>query len=256
MMFAEIAANPAALPLWGVFVFAALMYPLGLLLPGCPCCGGGNCTTCGSTSAAYEGQATGYGRMCCTGTIPGSVTVRVTRLSAASIVSVHRGSPDGSGVYTKTTTTIFCSDIGGDYVLSQRPFNASLPYRDCGWGFGATNAAGNPLSLGLAPDREMNADTFTWPQWQYYWSIVSSLSRRRVFQRCSGFPDVESCNPPTSTVNDARDIVMPTDAGKVGPYSVQQCSPAGTLLSSSMNALFDDFFSFTPSGCTYKFEVV
>ena len=49
---------------------------------------------------------------------------------------------------------------------------------------------------------------------------------------------------------------MPTRADIVGPYSVQKCSPVDTVLSSSMSALFDDFFYLTPSGCTYKFEVV
>jgi hypothetical protein len=38
-MLAEILANPVAWPLWAVLAFAATMYPLGLLMPGCVCCG-------------------------------------------------------------------------------------------------------------------------------------------------------------------------------------------------------------------------
>lgn len=254
-MLAEILANPVAWPLWSVFLFAATMYPLGFMLPGCACCGGGNCTTCGSSSANYEGQATGYGRMCCTGSIPSSVTMRVTRLSDATIVTVVRGSPNGSGNYIKTTTTITCSDVGGDYVLPLQSFNPALPYNDCRWRFGATNSAGNTLILELAPDRSMNVDTLTWPQWKYYWSILSSLSRVQHFQTCSGYPDIESCNIGT-TSSDAKDIVMPAGADIVGPYSEQKCSPSGVVLASSMEALFDNFFSLNSSGCAYKFEIV
>ena len=43
-MLAEILANPVSWPLWAVLAFAATMYPLGLLMPGCVCCASG-CTT-------------------------------------------------------------------------------------------------------------------------------------------------------------------------------------------------------------------
>jgi hypothetical protein len=255
-MLAEILANPAAWPLWGVFLFAATMFPLGFMLPGCVCCAGaGNCTTCGSSSASYEAQATGYGRMCCTGSIPSSVTMRVIRLSAATITTVVRGSTDASGNYSKTTTIITCADIGGDYVLALQTFDPVLLYKDCSWRFAASNAAGNDLVLSLAPDRSYNADTLNWPQWKYYWSIISSLSRWRRFQTCSGHPDIESCNIGT-TASDARIIVMPAGVEKIGPYSEQKCNPSEVVLASSMTALFDDFFFLTSSGCTYSFEMM
>ena len=44
-MLAEILSNPVAWPLWAVLVFAATMYPLGFMMPGCACCGS-TCIKC------------------------------------------------------------------------------------------------------------------------------------------------------------------------------------------------------------------
>ena len=223
-MLAEIAANPTSLPLWAVFLFAAAMYPLGLLLPGCPCCGTSGCTQCGYFSYGYADPQNQYGRMCCTGTIATSVTLRVTNTGPASGFVAWRGPPNSSGVYTRISRTFPCSSMAGDYVFSLSR-SANSVTASCQWS--ASGGSVFPTSGAAFPDWILNAS---------YTFGAQSITTKT--QQCSGYPGIESCNIGTSSSASGSALLAASPYVADGyPYGIssssqtsQRCNPAGFVL--------------------------
>ena len=260
-MLAEIAANPTSLPLWAVFLFAAAMYPLGLLLPGCPCCGTSGCTQCGTFAAGYASGQNEYGRMCCTGTVASSVTVRLTNVGTATSTYVVRGTTTPS--YSRTTSTFSCSAIAGDYVLSLQRINAGS-YANCSWAGSDFSSCAAYREASVAPlpyDPNNTATTVSFPT--YYLSLstfIRTMNGSVRLQTCSGYPGVESCNIGT-TVSSSVWNVWQTDRPFV-ILSDQRCNPAGTLLASAQAFSTDtqcgSGTTYGPydTGCRYQVELV
>ena len=272
-MLSAIASDPTALPLWVVFLFAVAMYPLGLLLPGCPCCGGGNCSTCGSTSSPYESQSTGWGRMCCSGTAASTVTLRVTTTSAASETSIERGSPNFFGQYQKITRTFTCSSLDGDYVLNlSRSYSA--PTWSCAWLFSSYGgSAGKTISFTITPNSGVGGvppyTNPSWPDWYLFWVTKAWVPMSRKVQTCSGYPGPESCNIGTTSSWVAFfDGDMTTTLSQpanfiFGPFSSQACTPAARVFGTSIP--FDQGFLDYPDPnvergslgpCRWKVEIL
>ena len=264
-MLAEIASNPVAWPLWGVFLFAATMFPLGFMLPGCACCGGG-CTTCGIVATGYAAGQDQWGRMCCDGTVASSVTLRITSVGASSGSSVSR---DGGSSYTKVTKTYSCTQMDGDYVLSL--LRSGSVDHSCAWrtGYIADVSAGLtvfPLIYGGFASPVID---HAFPNWQLFsrTQFLNGFTRSVLTQTCSGYPDVESCNIGSTSsettdgyVGDAPLFYTGPDGGGLvttGPvFTSQKCDPAGTVLSSTAK-IYTDLVSgsLTDTGCTVKVEL-
>ena len=239
-MFSAIASDPTVLPLWAVFLFAASMYPLGLLLPGCPCCSSG-CTQCGVFSTGYASGQNTYGRMCCTGTIAPSVTLRITNVGAASSTYVTRGA---GSPYTRTTYTYNCDAYVADYVIPlTRP--ATSTSAQCWWQqeTGSLYAFISPVFF----------DFSAFPQWSLTEQLdLYGVSVTKKVQTCSGYPGPESCNIGTTTTESHTiDLVNTTS----GPFFEQRCNLAGLLVSSSYPST-DTSVSGADTGCRMKVEFV
>jgi hypothetical protein len=259
-MLAEIAANPAAWPLWGVLVFAALMYPLGLLLPGCVCCGAGNCTTCGTFSAGYVSGQSEYGAMCCRGTVAPSVTLRITNVGSAtsSLVTRGAGSP-----YTKTTAAFSCSSLSGDYVIPLLRINYGT-YAQCTWAYANYSACSTFADHAIEPSStDPNGGTATVSFPSYYFAVTSfrrTLSGSLRTQTCSGYPGIESCN--IGFTDSSTDWFVSLNRRPYVIPSIEKCDPAGTTLSSSEQVVVygkcgypSAIYGFD-TGCTVSVELV
>jgi hypothetical protein len=270
-MLAEILANPVAWPLWAVFLFAATMYPLGFMMPGCVCCAGGNCTTCGLTSAPYESQPSGWGRMCCTGTAAPSITLRLTRVSGATETTVTRDFPSAAN-YNKYTRTYSCSQLDGDYVLGLSNINSSGTIQ-CRWNL--TSGSGSLYkSFSVAPSSGFgNFPPYTnpaFPDWYMFWALVASVQLTTLTQRCSGFPGVESCSVGTTSItfttfNGDFGWALANPAFFInGPRSAQSCDPSGILFNNAVILDDPNYNPQFPSGggrgsfgtCAWKVEIV
>lgn len=247
-MLSAIASDPTALPLWVVFLFAVAMYPLGILLPGCPCCGSA-CTQCGVLATGYKDPQNANGRMCCTGTLAPSVTLRVTNVGPATGITVSR---TGGTPYTKTTKTYDCTGYLGDYVLpSTRVLSPTAGY-SCGWYVGDGTIGWRfyifPAEAGAFPDYRLRL------QANFGYRLVTSR-----IQSCSGYPDIESCNVGFTTTANQEMYVDETAIGSPGAayvsggtLSVQKCSPAGLLAFASLPV----FVTGIDTQCRVKLEVV
>lgn len=223
-MLAEILANPVAWPLWAVLAFAATMYPLGLLMPGCVCCGSG-CTECGFLPYGDAPPQNHFGRMCCNGTISASVTVRVTSVGPSLGTQVVRGFGFGSQ-YFKTTTTYPCTAKDGDYVLALIRTDFSNPGVQyfCRWETGLTI---EPFTNGAWPNWRLRMSSSGWGQ---TWTVTT------LTQQCTGHPGIESCNTGTTTTANVNCLLRTTANGTsfdTAGFSIQKCNPAGVLISSS-----------------------
>jgi hypothetical protein len=233
MMFAEIAANPAALPLWGVFVFAALMYPLGLLLPGCPCCGSG-CTQCGTFATGYAEGQDAAGRMCCTGTLSSSVTVRYTNVGPSTSSHVERSST--TSPYIKTTSTFSCDSMNADYVLNLSRINLG-PSASCEWAIeaGETCNTGDYRLISLRPrlsDRYPPYTTESFPGYRLELLSRTTLSGQFRTQTCSGHPGVETCN--VGSTGSVQMFFVDPDPIPSVVVTEQKCNPSGLVVASSV----------------------
>lgn len=271
-MLAAIASDPTALPLWVAFLFAVAMYPLGLLLPGCPCCVGG-CTQCGLYATGYAAGQDGYGRMCCTGTFAASVTVRVTNVGSASSSVVTRTAGTS---YIKRTYTFNCNSVVGDYVLPSMR-SATATSATCFWGVNEDIYSPPPLyrllpanNTGFAPD------TGDFPNWKYWLRMFFTDSNRPSVrtQTCSGYPGVESCNIGTTASWYASLALWRSGTSDSGPdgigpiaygdttYSAERCNPSGVTFSSSLKILASvsdptgTSFGIMDTGCDVKVEFV
>lgn len=273
-MLAEIASNPAAWPLWGVLVFAALMYPLGLLLPGCACCASG-CTQCGYLYYGYQTGQYSDGRLCCTGTIASSVTLRLTNIGPATSSKVTRSS---GASYTKQTSSFACSSVAGDYVLplvrQVYGSTSTTPSATCKWTMDVTETCTAGGSANVQPyiyytDQQTPGGELSFPFYflfltQFVWKMAGTY---RV-QNCSGYPDIESCNVgQTWTSASWRTMV---DVGP--PYtpmlpkiilSEQRCNPAGIVFDNTIKPLAVEacdvgfgFFGPVATGCEFSVELV
>lgn len=259
-MLAEIASNPAAWPLWGVLVFAALMYPLGLLLPGCVCCGPSGCTQCGTFSIGYAAGQSENGAMCCTGTIAPSITIRLTNTGSATSSLVTRSASSGS--YTKTTASFSCSALSGDYVIPLNRINFGT-YALCPWAqenFSSCDAYSDVQVNPSSYDPTNSSVTVSFPS--YYLAIFNfnrTFSGSFRVQTCSGFPGVESCNVGTTTSSSywIYDIGRPFVV-----LSEQRCNPAGTVFGTSIPVFAyaicasSTIYPSRDTGCTVSVELV
>jgi len=172
--------DPVALPVWAVFLFALSLYPLGFLMPGCPCCGGGACTECGVLAWGYVAEQDGNGRMCCaSGTVAASVTLRITNVGPATAEMVFLGS---GASYQKDTRRFPCSDVAGDYVFPLLK-RGSAQNVLCTW------EQFFPLYWVLAP-----AINGAFPNWKLTANVQPQLPSTRRLQTCSMSGGVESCN--------------------------------------------------------------
>jgi len=274
MMFAEIAANPAALPLWGVFVFAALMYPLGLLLPGCPCCEGGSCTQCGFLYYGYQTGQYSDGRLCCTGAIASSVTLRLTNIGPNTSSKVTRGS---GASYTKTTASFACSSMAGDYVLPlvrQVYGGSSTQEATCRWTMIVTETCTAGGSANVQPyvyynSQQTPGDELSFPQyWLFLTQFVWKMAGTYRVQTCSGHPGVESCNVGQTWTSASWKTMV--DVGPSFPtmlpkilLSEQRCNPAGIVFDNNIKPwavqacdVGFGFFGPVETGCEFKVELV
>ena len=247
-MLAEILANPVAWPLCAVLAFAATMYPLGLLMPGCVCCGAGNCTQCGNIGNPYDASQNDFGRMCCNaGTKRSSITVRITNTGPASSTTYERF---GSGAsYSRATVTFNCTSVNGDYVF----------YGDCsyGVGYGANGYASRPYSDGVFPG---------WRMWLY---MGLNAPYSYSFATCTGYPGTESCGPPGRTINSgAPAYYWPDSVAALGTtwYGIksprmeeQMCDLRGLIFGASVELHADVVISAVANydtGCRHKLEIV
>ena len=250
-MLAEIASNPAAWPLWGVLVFAALMYPLGLLLPGCVCCGAGDCTQCGNIGYPYDSRQTDFGRMCCNeGTKRNSITVRITNTGPASSVKYTRPAST-SGSYSRYTITFNCGSVDGDYVLYG---NGNCSY---GVGYGASGYVSRPYSDG------------DFPGWRMWFYIGLNATYSYALATCTGYPGIESCGLPSRTFNtgapsyywpDSVDAIGTTWYGIKSERQLNQiCDLRGFVFGNSVELHADVAISYTANydtGCRHRLEIV
>jgi hypothetical protein len=259
-MLAEILANPVAWPLWAVLVFAASMYPLGFMLPGCVCCGPSGCTQCGTFAVGYAAGQSEWGAMCCDGTIATSVTLRITNVGPATSSDVVRGT---GATYTKTTTAFSCSSLSGDYVLPLQRINSGS-YAMCSWKYINYSSCAAFADNSVAPfpyNPNGGPDTASFPN--YYLSADSFgrvLSGSRRTQTCSGYPGIESCDIGSTDMStdwfvylENRPYVIP---------SVQKCNPAGTVFSASTRVVVTGKCGYPSAiygfdtGCTVSVELV
>lgn len=248
-MLAEILANPVAWPLWAALVFAATMYPLGLLMPGCVCCGGGNCTQCGLLYLPYGAGQNDFGRMCCNaGTKMPSVTVRITNVGPTTSTTYVRGTPSGVS-YSRRTMVFNCSTLAGDYVFHG---NGNCAY---GVGYGATGYVSRPFSDG------------DFPGWKMWLFKSDSVYFTYVLQTCSGYPDVESCSAPASFSDvgqlhywpDSVDAIGSTWYGiKTNVIDGQMCDLRGLVFGESVELRADTTIGGVnyDTGCRHKLEIV
>jgi hypothetical protein len=247
-MLSAIASDPTVIPLWITLLFAASLYPLGLLLPGCQCCQSG-CAECGVLATGYADPQNAFGRMCCTGSRPAEVTVRITNSGPASSSVIERGT---GGTYTKTTRTFQCSDIEGDYVIAAYRIAAISGQFACGWTGGDSNTQSlfdlYPESVGAFPGWRMR--------------ITANLGYQPVVRRvqtCSGFPPgPESCTVGTTTTVYEELHMDETGAGantgKVigSTQSSQQCNPAGLINKTGLTVWQVN----VDTGCRMNLEIV
>jgi hypothetical protein len=276
-MLAEILANPVAWPLWAVLVFAASMYPLGFMLPGCVCCqSGGNCTTCGTPSLPYEEQFSPHGRMCCTGTAAPSMTLRITTTSAATITTVTRDSPSAAN-YNKYTRTYSCSQLDGDYVLAlsrtTNPSDSTFTMR-CLWQLqSGSGSLYKSFSVSPSSGFVAGAPPYTnppYPQWYMFWTLVSSIQATFLTQRCAGPPATENCNAGTTSITYATffgdfsySLAYPAFFIN-GPRSTQSCTPPSMVFNNAVLLNDPNYDPVFPSGggrgsfgtCAYRVEIV
>ncbi|CAB4184441.1 hypothetical protein UFOVP1124_9 [uncultured Caudovirales phage] len=250
-MLQAIIADPLALPLWLVFAFAASMFPLGLLLPGCACCGSLACTQCGIFPTGDAAGQDQYGRMCCNaGTIPSSVTYRVTNVGPASSVVVTRGT---GSPYAKTTKTYPCSSLAGDYVVPiwRTPSAVVSDAMVCWWGDSAALYVETYYGYLSPYSFAIPALSGAWPGWKLRcrvaWNSISWTSR---VQSCSGYPGAEGCTV-GSTSTAANTLAVDVD---LGPFTAQRCSPAG--LSLGTLPVVEADYPFLVTGCVVSVEFV
>jgi hypothetical protein len=258
-MLAEILANPSAWPLWGVFLFAATMFPLGFLLPGCVCCGTSGCTQCGTFAVGYAAGQSEWGAMCCDGTVAASVTLRIANVGPATSSDVVRGS---GATYTKTTAAFSCSSLSGDYVVPLQRINSGS-YAMCSWNYVNASSCAAWADNAIGPfyyDPNGGPGTTSFPS--YYLSVYSFsriLSGFFTTQTCSGHPGVESCGV-GFTDSSTEWFVYLEDRPYVIP-SVQKCNPAGTVFSTSTRVvvtgkcLSSSSYNFF-TGCLVSVELV
>lgn len=250
--------DPVALPLWAVLLFAAAMFPLGLLLPGCPCCGGGNCGACGLSYLPYDQQPGGGGRMCCNGTLAAEVTVRVTLTSDPTITLVTRGT---GASYTRWTRVYNCSTAAGDYVVPKNT-NTFLPEK-CFWRYLVTNGYYGDVKWEITPE-EGGGLYPAWPVWRLTAIWILNITGSERQQTCSGFPGPETCDIGVLSTNNWRDDSF--GAGKHGAnaellarsanQSQQACNPAPMLLEDELRPYAFGWGLGGGVGCTYRVELV
>jgi hypothetical protein len=266
-MLAEILANPVAWPLWAVFVFAATMYPLGFMLPGCVCCGAGNCTQCGVLESPYQSNQPAYGRMCCTGSIASTVTLRVTSVGPPPPVVVFRGT---GASYSRVSATFNCSAMDGDYVLPLvRSVFANQGF--CEWSVDTYPTCATQLRATLIPlsyDPTLGT-AVAFPSWflsleRFERTIPGSFR----FQTCSGHPGIESCN--TGTTLTAQNWLAlysgPNAPGGLPRPQIrleeQRCNPAGITLATNHRFVVNQHcasgftFGTNDTGCEFRMELV
>ena len=267
-MLAEIASNPVAWPLWGVFLFAATMFPLGFMLPGCACCGGGNCTTCGILDQPQGNQQNAHGRMCCTGTIAPSVTLRVTSVGPSPPVVVSRGT---GTTYSRTSATFNCSAINGDYVIPLVKQTTGLG-ETCDWAVDAYPSCLSQLAISLTPrgtdlDDSSQSSIVPYPGWYLTMTIFKkTIPGSFRFQSCSGFPEVESCNVGTTLSSEGWLInSVAFSGGGLVPkvfLSEEKCSLAGVVIAASqkfsVSQRCEDGITYgsLDTGCEFRMEFV
>jgi len=268
-MLAEILANPVAWPLWAVLVFAASMYPLGFMLPGCVCCGSSGCTTCGIVATGYATGQNQYGRMCCDGTLASSITLRITSVGTSTGSSISRSIPEG-GFYTKKTKTWSCSTLNGDYVLNANRYVDNG--HSCSWltGYIADVSAGLSVFPLIYGGQATPVIDLAFPNWQLFsrTQFRNGFTRSVRTQTCSGYPGPESCNIGSTSSESTDGYVGDTPLNYSGPdggglvttgpvFSIQKCDPSGTVISTTAK-IYTDLVpgSFTDSGCTVKVELV
>jgi hypothetical protein len=245
-MIAEIISNPVAWPLWAVLVFAATMYPLGFMLPGCVCCGSTGCTTCGNASTPYEEQDSGQGRMCCSGTLASSVTVRITHQGAATGSYAELLGPLYDGRRIRTTRTVDCSSIDGDYVLTRyRPNGDYYNTNGCAWGYtGPSTINSNGTTPGIAfitlgPTPEYQYLPF--PQWLLYFGAAYFLGYTLLEETCAAPCTTISYSPTTGAGPNPVVGVYDVYSGpgvsyndpftaEAGPYYEQKCTPPAGVI--------------------------
>ena len=262
-MLSAIVSDPTALPLWVAFLFAVAMYPLGLLLPGCPCCSSG-CTQCGILPTGYAIGQDQNGRMCCTGSLASSVTLRVTSVGPVTTTAV-RTTPAFGTAYFKWTFTFPCTVKNGDYVLSSSRLVAGSSVI-CSWKLG-TPGDGSNTWIALYP--KLAGD---FPAWKLQLAMPADVNVGLRQQRCDTVDGIEACNiGTTSTQTDSASIadqladdVMNYDFGwgvNSPFYSTQKCNPSGNVLSSVAKLIVTTTNGSgvswnIDSGCILKVEVV
>lgn len=278
-MLSAILADPTALPLWMVALFAAAMYPLGLLLPGCPCCATG-CTQCGILGASYGSGQKVYGWMCCDGTLAPSITVRLTSVGPAVSNQVTLGAPVYNGAlgiwqYPKYTVQCGCTAVDGDYVLplARQVFGLEA---ECSWVYQRLTGCGNPMWLQVRPTGTCGQDINAPPAAQFpayalelkYGELMMSCNVRA--QTCTESGGVESCNVGGTYNGDdhlvyfARHPLIDGAPTMCAAKSAPACNPAGTVFSGSAPAYLlmrcVSRVSWEPNkpdtGCRYRVELV
>ena len=265
-MLAEILANPVAWPLWGVFLFAATMFPLGFLLPGCVCCGGGNCTQCGSFLYPQGTSQNASGRMCCTGTIATSVTLRITNVGSATSSYIARGA---GSTYTKITSTFACSTIDGDYVV---PLSRTMGSDSaaCEWSLDTYETCQTQAAFTLTPytasidPSSMSGTPQSYPTWFLTLTqIKKTISGTVRIQTCSGYPDFETCNIGSTRTSSAWLMIrLQSTPFPKSMFTVEACSPSGVVLETNQRMQVsqncDSGFAFGPydTGCEFRLELV
>jgi hypothetical protein len=232
-MLAEILANPVAWPLWAVLVFAASMYPLGFMLPGCVCCASG-CTQCGTFATGYAPGQDAGGRMCCTGTLASSVTVRYTNVGPSTSSYVERSS--ATSPYTKTTSTFSCDSMNADYVLNLGRTNFGT-FAGCEWAIeaGETCDTGDYRLISLRPrlsDRYPPYTTEAFPGYRLELISRTTLSGQFRTQTCSGHPGVETCN--VGSTGPVQMWFVDPDPIPSVVLNEQKCNPSGVVITPSV----------------------
>lgn len=241
--------DPVALPLWAVLLFAASMYPLGLMLPGCVCCGGGNCTTCGNASSGYGASQNAYGMMCCAGTIAASITVRLTHVGASTSSLETRSSTGAS--YTKTTASFSCSSADGDYVIPLRKIGFPSSGYECTWFSQVYDSCATTRYMHLVPSSDCSGTTpvgGTFPNYAFVFNWLEfTLSGSLRTQACTFDADLgsESCTVGTTITSSTWNVSLGKPCVEM---SAQRCNPAGLVFLTS-GVLW------ASTRCEYPFEI-
>jgi hypothetical protein len=130
--------------------------------------------------------------------------------------------PYYDGGFGKSTLTVYCASIDGDYVLNRGAYGGyyTADSGNCSWAGGSSSESGHGIFAALFPDSDLTELSF--PQWRLNCRMNATVRRDVVYEWCEG-----PCSTFSWVVTGVSDspIVEYDWGGAIGPYYEQHCSP-------------------------------